>query len=534
MSSGIMPTITCSKEEMLRLLGKKLSDIDLEKSLAMMGIPVESQGDEWVLEVFPNRPDFLSVEGVVRGLKSFLGISPGIYVPKVHRSKYKAVVDKATLKVRPEAVVAVVKDVDMTDDLVKSLMQVQEKLHTTHSRNRRIASIGLYDLDKVSFPIRYKVVGKDYSFVPLGFSEKMSIEEILHKHPKGIAYSHLAKGSKYVVWEDAKGMTLSFPPVINSEETAVTSSTKNLLIDVTGLRKEAVETALNIITYLLYDRGGKIYGVDVNGKAYPQLEPTEMDLDVDYASRLLGIKLSKDNGLKLLKRMGYGSRKGRVLIPAYRVDILHQIDLVEDIAIAYGYDKFRPEIPNIFTMGKESREADRGRKLSLVLAGLGFLEVNTYHLSSKSVLLDNMNRRSDVIETESAVNQNYNLFRDMILPQLIDIISQNKHHPYPQMLFEIGRVGKLVNKKVREEVHLSGVIADSEADFSKSKSVVEAIARELGVKYSFKPTSHPSFMNGRCAETELGIVGEISPEVLEKFGIEVPVSGFELDVTSII
>ncbi len=528
-----MPTITCSIKEILELLGKKLSLAELEQSLAMMGVPVEKiDGDEIVLEVFPNRPDFLSVEGIVRGLRSFLGISPGIYVPKVHSSGYKAIIKKETHKVRPIAVCAVVKGVKMTDELVKSLMQVQEKLHTTHSRNRRLASIGIYDLDKIKFPITYKVVGPDYSFVPLGFSEKMSIKEIIERHPKGIEYANLVPGPKYVVWEDARGRTLSFPPIINSADTAVTENTTNLLIDVTGLRKEPVEKALNIIVYLLADRGGKIYSVDVNGDIYPKLDPSVMDLDIDYASKLLGIDLTKKKAIELLKRMGYGYKNG-VLVPSYRVDILHPIDLVEDIAIAYGYMDFKPEIPNIFTIAREGEESRRTRKLASVLTGLGFLEVNTYHLSSKDILLTKMNRDGKVVEALNAVNVNYDAFRDMILPQLLEIISQNKHHPYPQMIFEIGRVAILNGSKIEERVHLAGAIADAKADYSQVKSVIEALARELGIKARIKPKSHPSFMEGRCAEW-LGVLGEIKPDVLESFGIEVPVAGFELDVTDLI
>ncbi len=537
-----MPTVSFDKRELLRLIGKDMSDEELEYELAMLGVvPDDITDTEVVLDVTPNRPDFLSIEGLARGMRYFLGLESEIRVPVVYPSDYQARIEPETAKIRPYAVCAVVKDLEMDDELVRSLMQVQEKLHLTHSRNRKVASIGIYDLDKIEFPITYKVVDGSFSFVPLGMDREMSIEEIKKEHPKGVEYSHLVPGPNYVVWVDATGKVLSFPPVINSQDTAVDENTRNILIDVTGTRLQPVVQALNILVYALADRGGKIYSVNVEGKEYPDLTPVDMELDPDYVNKLLGLNLSDGEIASYLRRMGIGAKdhEGKVFVkvPAYRSDILHPIDLVEDVAIAYRYDRFEPEIPNIATVGEMSEETKVGKLLGQLLIGMGFLETSNYHLTSEDVLHKKMKRSTSVVRVKSAVNENYTVFRDMILPQLLDVLSRNKHHPYPQKLYEIGRVALVEEGKVEERLHLAGVIADKSSDYSVAKSTVEAVLRylEKPVKLRFEEASNPSFLDGRVARIlvngePVGWVGEIHPEVLENFEIEMPVTGFEIDL----
>ncbi len=529
-----MPTVSFDKAELLSLIGKEMSDEELEYELAMFGAVPDEVGDEVVIDITPNRPDLLSVEGLARGMRYFLGLESRIRVPVVNSSSYRAEVDPKSFEVRPFVVGAVVKGLEMSDALVKSLMQIQEKLHITHSRNRRVAAIGMHDLDKIKWPIKYKVVDDTYSFVPLGFDEEMTIKEIKEKHPKGKAYAHLVPGPKYVVWEDAEGKTLAWPPIINGKATAVTEDTKNLFIDVTGTRLQPVTQALNILVYMLADRGGQIYTVNVDGVDYPDLSPQDMELDPNYTNKLLGLNLSPGEQASLLQRMGHGAKaiedKVLVKIPAYRTDILHPMDLVEDIAIAYRYDKFEPEIPNIYTVGGVNEETKVSRILGNIIVGFGFNEVLPYHLSSEDIMRTKVGRTGDLVRVKGSVNQNYNVVRDSILPQLLEILSRNKHHEYPQRIFSIGRVFK-----PDESLVLSAVFSDKVASYSEAKSIVESVMKSIEKDVEIKEHSDPIFLEGRSAGIfldgrRIGILGEVSPKVLEAFGLEMPVAGFEIDL----
>ncbi|MCD6127590.1 MAG: phenylalanine--tRNA ligase subunit beta, partial [Methanomicrobia archaeon] len=273
-----MPTITIDKNDLMGLIGKKVDDDTLMEKIPMMGTELESFGEEIVVEVFPDRPDMLSVEGFALALQGFLGIKTGLYDLEVNESQYIASIDGKVKKVRPDAVCAVVKGVELNDAAIKSLMQVQEKLHLTHGRNRRRVAIGVHDLDKIDFPVHYTTMPKDYEFIPLECNEEMTLEEILQKHKKGVEYKHLLeKYEEYPIWIDSKEQVLSMPPIINSEYTKVTESTKSLFIDITGYGLKYLKQALNILIMSLSIRNGKIYSVKVKDVdreyTYPDIIP---------------------------------------------------------------------------------------------------------------------------------------------------------------------------------------------------------------------------------------------------------------------
>ncbi|MEM1588498.1 MAG: phenylalanine--tRNA ligase subunit beta, partial [Candidatus Bathyarchaeia archaeon] len=86
--------------------------------------------------------------------------------------------------VRPYIAAALIKNVKLTSEVIKGLMHLQDKLDQTYGRKRRKTSIGLYNFDLISPPINYKLAEPEKtSFIPLGFNEKMSLKEILIKHP---------------------------------------------------------------------------------------------------------------------------------------------------------------------------------------------------------------------------------------------------------------------------------------------------------------------------------------------------------------
>ncbi|RLF96030.1 phenylalanine--tRNA ligase subunit beta, partial [Thermococci archaeon] len=273
-----MPTITIDKKDLLELIGKEVDDKILMEKIPMMGTELESFDDEITVEIFPDRPDMLSVEGFALALQGFLNIKTGLYHFELSDSEYRASIDEKVKKVRPDAVCAVVKDIELNDAAIKSLMQVQEKLHLTHGRNRRRVAIGVHDLDKIDFPVCYTTMPKDYRFIPLECNEEMNLREILQKHKKGVEYKHLLeKYEEYPLWIDSKEQVLSMPPIINSEYTKVTETTKSLFIDITGYGLKYLKQALNILIMSLAIRKGKIYSVNVKDGnreyRYPDMTP---------------------------------------------------------------------------------------------------------------------------------------------------------------------------------------------------------------------------------------------------------------------
>jgi len=532
-----MPTIEINKKRLFKLLGKKLSNEVLADRVAMMGTDVEGVSkDTLTVEVFPDRPDMLSTQGLAIALRGFLGIETGLEKVNVNPSNYIVKVNPKVKKVREYVVCAVAKGLKLDEEMLVDLMQIQEKLHMTHSHKRKNASIGMYDLDKITFPLTYTTVDKSFSFVPLEFKEEMTMQEILTKHPKGKEYSQLVKGDKCAIWFDKNNEVLSFPPIINSAHTAVTEKTKNLFIDVTGLNKNTVEKALNIICYALSTAGADIYEVKVGETAYPRLQPKKMKLDYDYINRIIGLDLSKTALVKELEKMRFSVKGDAVLVPSYRTDILHQIDLAEEVAISYGYENFEHIIPNVSTIGEETKETVFKRKVSEILSSMPLLECNTYNLTSTEVLCKNMLlKEKNLVRTLNNVNINYDTMRNAMLPCLLTVLSQNKHYDYPQNLFEVGTIVAQDRKNIIETDSVSVVLCSAGTDFTTAKGCLDTLFKALGKEYSLKGLDHPSFITGRCGSVvvsgkSVGVIGEIHPQVLNNFEIRMPVAGFELSI----
>lgn len=549
-----MPKVSLNKKKVMSYLGKGMDGPKLADRISMLGTDLERvTNDEIIVEIFPNRPDMLSEEGFARALSSFVGARAGLREYKVRASDYESHLDKEAIDVRPFAANAVVKGIKMGDYGVKSLMNMQEKLHGTQCRDRKKASIGVYDLDAIQFPLRYLAVDSGFAFRPLFSERRMTVREILEEHPKGREYAHLLPGPKYTVWMDAKDRVLSLPPIINSAETAVTEKTRNLFVDVTGTHLRTVQQALNIVVAQLADMGGEIWEVKVNGISYPNMKPTRMRLKIGYANKLLGLEMDGKGLCRLLERMGHGAGlEGDAVavdVPAYRADVLHPMDLAEDAAIAHGYENFEPYIPEVSTIGEESPLEIHMRKTAEICSGFGFLECYNYHLTSEKEQFARMERGGDYMKRPGAQfmriinssSESCNIVRNALLPGLMKVLSENKHHEYPQNLFEVGRAifpDKSAENGAFEAPSLAVVMCSSGADFSSIKSVAESIARECGKKMEFREGKDPSFMEGRCAtivvgKRAVGTMGEISPKVLNNYGLELPVAALEMGVDSL-
>ncbi len=553
---SVLPVISVNLKEFVRFVGADLTITEIAESLPMLGVAWEGYTEgEFSVEVFPNRPDMLSVEGLARAFSSFIGVKPGLREFDVEPPGGRITrVEERVSSIRPYIGMSVILDFPVDEDALVSMMQLQEKLHITHCRKRRKASIGIYDLDALSFPITYTTKPSDFKFKPLEWDRKITLKDILLKHPKGIEYAHILEGlDSYPILIDNNGTVLSMPPIINSEETRVTLDTTNLLIDVTGTHLKTVLEVLNIVVSNIAERGGKIGAVRIlypnKELVTPDMNPRSMVLNIKYAEKLLGVSLTVENVKMYLRKMGYevkGMRKHNeieVLIPCYRTDIMHQIDLVEDIAIAYGYGNFEPELPSISTIGEEDPLEKFSHVLRDLMVGFNMQEVITFYLSNEDKLFSKMEIPAEpLVKTSNPKTEEYTVLRTWLLPSLMEVLSRNQHNEYPQRIFEVDDVVKLDEKTdtgARTERKIAAAICHAETGFHEIKGLVESFLKNIGLKdYRFEELNKGCFIAGRAAKVfigrdEIGYFGEIHPKVLENWGLKMPVSAMEFSVDKI-
>lgn len=522
-----------------KIFEKQISPLskELEEKIALFGTPVESVTQEEIeLEIFPNRPDLLSTQGFLRAFKAFLGISKGLkkYNIKPPQKNYKVIIKPSVKEVRPFTACAIVKNLSFNDEKIKEIIDIQEKLHSTIGRNRKKVAIGIYPLEKISLPITYQALPPDkIKFIPLEYPKELTGRQILQKHPAGKDYAHLLENQdKYPVFIDAKNKILSMPPIINSHETGkISEQTKEVFVECSGFNQQTLNKVLNIIVTTLAEQGAQVYQMSLNKIKTPDLSTEKISVSLENTNKLLGLELKESDLQKLLPKMGCNYSKGKAEIPAYRTDILHEVDIIEDIAIAYGYDNFKPEIPQVATTGEESQESKIKTKLSEILIGLNLLEISTYHLIKQT-------NDKDPIEVENSKTE-YKFLRPSLLQPTLKTLTENKDNEYPQNLFEIGTV---FSKNLDEETGVKEIenliISLSPGNFTKTKQILDYLTSSLNITYKLEESTHPNLIPGRTAsikikEKQIGYLGELHPNTLKKWGIKLPCAVMEISLEEI-
>jgi phenylalanyl-tRNA synthetase beta chain len=562
-----MPTIDVEYAELMRLLElepdwkmEKLDEI-LVNVKGEVKLFNEQEGVVSIEMKDTNRPDLWSAEGLARGLRCYLGYEKGLRRYAAEKSIVEVNVDFKLFNIRPFIACAVVKDVQLSDLVIRGLMHLQDKLDKTFGRSRQKTSIGIYNFHMITPPIEYRAVNpKDVSFVPLGFEEKLALDEILERHPKGVEYGHIVKKNPlYPILFDSEGKILSFPPIINSNDLGkITEESRNLLVEVTGTLQKTVVNTLNLVTSALVDRGGKAYSATIHyqqGGGYqrsdvvtPDFRERTVPLSVEYTNRLLGLKLSAKHIGELLLKAGLGVGKVQtetveVIVPFYRIDVMHQVDLIEDVAVAYGYNNIECLWREMPTMGKARPEQQQINIARELMVGLGYQEILTYTLTNEENLFAKMNvKATEHVELANPKVVTMTCLRNWLLPSLMEFLSNNQSVEFPQKIFELGKVTLLdeaVETRTRDVEWLSAATTHPNANFTETKSALDAFLMNLGVGWQIKEAAHPSFIEGRVGKiivggVEVGVVGEINPAVLEAWKLENPVAAFELNLQKIL
>jgi phenylalanyl-tRNA synthetase beta chain len=551
-----MPVIKLVRERFSKFAGRELALEEMVKWLPWLGFDIEDVGEDYVkVEFNPNRVDFCSHTGVARAFKGLRGWEVGLPTYDVKNGDTVLNVRSAVSKVRPFMLGAVVRGIRLDEADIADLIEMQEDLHWGLGRDRKKASIGVHNLNAVRPPFTFTAVEPEsIRFTPLDKTEEMSLEEILGRHEKGIAYKHLVDWApKYPLLIDKNGEVLSMPPIINGELTRIDERTRNLFLDVTGTDLGAVEKSLNVLSTALAEMGGEVEKVKVRYRDHtvisPDLAPKKAKLRAAYAEEMLGLRLPESRIVECLHRCRLGAKRARngtieVEVPAYRIDILHEVDLVEEVAIGYGYFNLKPTFPSSVTVGGRHPAYKTANRARHIMIGLGFTEVMNFTLTNESLHYSKMRREvGNPAKLANPVSTEYTILRQELLPGLMTNLAANRHESFPQRLFEASDVVWLNPRQetgCEGRLHVAAVSSHATANFTEIKSAVEALLTNMGTRnWNMKETAHTSFIEGRAAVIytkgkQVGMVGEVHPEVLNNFELENPAAAFEIDLEQFI
>ena len=573
-----MPTISIDQKLLASLLSKHGCEhdiADVEHRLPLLGTDIDRCDEEVLdIEIFPNRPDLLSAETLSVAMRAFLH-NQRIHSEEVlNPSGIAITVDSEISKIRPIILGAVVRGLNMADDqemdsFIKQLMEHQEKLHFALGRGRRRASIGVHDLSTLHPPFKVRAVDRNHKFTPLAMDEEISIEEILSNHPKGVEFAHLLQGMERVpIIEDSNGAVLSFPPIINGNHTTVQPKTRDLFIDVTGWDRRACESCLMLVALQAKERGGEIQTIqltdcDGNEEILPNWAPVHHRVPERLIPTILGRELNENELTNAMTRMG-GMYTGRnpatkeetstngtmqfakpgedmlcFEMPRWRFDLLHPVDLVEELAIGHGYEDLGIDVPKAPMNALPRPDDHLRRRIRTSMQGMGFMQIQSLTLSNDEDQFSRMRWKpfNAITRITNPITQEHTMMRHFLLPGLLRLLSSNRHHDLPQSVYELGTV-------VRDHVNsdrLAFVTAERVGGFAAIRGRIQAFLRDLGAEnivVEALPDNEGPWLAGRAARVLLngewvGCFGEIDPAISQTFELLVPLNGAEFDVEAL-
>ncbi len=574
-----MPKIEVNEKLFFNLLEKKYDYDTLEKKLTYAKAELDEKPDmtqsedERVIKIElndTNRPDLWSTNGVARQLRIHQGGKTADYDAflstkdnvKDCKGRY-ITVDPELKDIRPFMVAFLISGKAIDDPMLKDIIQTQEKLCWNFGRKRKSISMGVYRVADVKFPCHYKAVDPDKtSFVPLTFDSPMTCRQILTDHPKGKDFGWIiADYKKFPLLTDDTNEVLSMAPVINSATLGnVQVGDTGLMVELTGDNMENLMLAANIVACDFADCGYSIEPIEVrhpydtcfgkNVVAPYYFQPTTKATR-KHINKLLGTNFDDATIMDALTRMGSKVVSKKIadddneytLSPApYRNDFLHEVDIIEDVMIGTCLETYEPETPSDFTIGRLLPITYLSRKAKTLMVGLGYQEMIFNYVGSKKDFIDNMLLDpAKVIEIANPMSENYQFVRSDILSSLLRAESKSANAIYPHKIFEIGKIAYLCeeeNTGTRTRQCLGFVTAGAGSNFNNAASEVSSLLYFLDMAYEVKEANDPRFIPGRQAAIcykgkQIGVFGEIHPQVLENWGITVPAIGGELDLEEV-
>ena len=565
-----MPKIETYEGLFFDLLGKKLTDDELQDIFPVAKAELDGHDEEEkVIKIElndTNRPDLWSAAGVARALRTYQSGKRTSYPffstkEKSQDTGERVVIDhKEALGIRDYSIGFAARGKKVTEELLLTLIQSQEKLCTNFGRKRKTIALGIYRSDLIKYPVHYSAVDPDKTkFVPLGMDKELSLREICTEHPKGRDYGYIVSDKPLFPYlYDDNGDTLSFPPVINSARIgAVEVGDSDLFIELSGPILEDLLLTASILSCDMYDMGFEIlpckvklaketkYGSEITVPYYFQ---SGASCTLEEVEKKLGLALSGEECVEALRRMDveatFEGNTIKAVCPPYRNDFLHAVDLIEDIMIGHGLSRFTPVMPDEFTIGRLSKTEEMARKAKTLMIGLGFQEMIYNYLGSRKEYIDRMHISDEkAVFIMNPMSENYEVVRPSVIPSLLESESVSAHAPYPHKIFEVGKTC------VRSEEDVSGtvtknslgfMVSDNRVGYNEASSYVYTLMYFLRKEYTLKGLEDdPRFIPGRAAQIicdgkEIGVFGEVHPQVLESWGVEMPTVVAELDIGALI
>lgn len=604
-----MPTIGVKRDILFQKLGRtytdeefdvlcfeygiELDDVTTEKEILKKESggqkPTDEASEEWIykIDIPANRYDMLCVEGIARALNIFRGTIPSPQyklADMTGKAPLQMIVKAETSLIRPFVVCAVLRGVKLNAASYNSFIDLQDKLHQNLCRQRTLVAIGTHDLSTIQGPFTYEALPPDeIKFIPLKQTKEFKANDLMQHYLdhdlKLRKFVPILKDSLvYPVIYDANRTVLSLPPIINGAHSAISLNTRDIFIECTATDLTKAKVVLNTVVTMFSEYCERPFEVepvqviDAFGESclYPDVSCKSMDVSLDYINRCLGLDLSSSSVESLLKKMQIealpppsttASGQLTLSIPPTRSDVLHACDVMEDVAIAYGYNNLTKHIPATVTQGKELPMNQLTEMLRQECAMAGYTEVLTWALCSKAENFDFMRRVDDgktAVEIGNPATIEFEVVRSSLLPSALKTLGANKDAPLPVKLFEVSDVVHISSSHdvgARNDRHLVAVVSNREAAFEVIHGMLNRVMEALGVPldpklggeeggaassrcggtYEWEPSNDPAFFPGRQAKVmalgrEVGFFGVVHPEVLEKFEIPYPVSALEISL----
>ncbi|XP_058043734.1 phenylalanine--tRNA ligase beta subunit isoform X2 [Ahaetulla prasina] len=585
-----MPTVGVKRDLLFQALGRSYTDEEFDELCFEFGLELDEitsekdiiskeKGDEkaegasetilYKIDVPANRYDLLCLEGLVRGLQ--------IFKERIRAPRYKKItppngeiqrltINEETAQIRPYAVAAVLRNITFVKDRYDSFIDLQEKLHQNICRKRSLVAIGTHDLDTISGPFIYTAKPPpEIKFKPLNQDKEYSAPEIMEMYRTDSHLRHylhiIENESLYPVIYDSNGVVLSMPPIINGEHSKISLNTRNVFIECTATDLTKAKNVLDILVTMFSEYCNKPFTVEAvevtypNGKSYifPELPYRREKIKPEIINKKIGISETPSSLAKLLTRMclkshviGNGNNI-EVEIPPTRADIIHACDIIEDAAIAYGYNNIQMTIPKTYTIANQFPLNKLTELLRQDLAAAGFTEALTFALCSQEDIASKLG--VDIAATKAVHIANpktaeFQVARTTLLPGLLKTVTANKKMPLPLKLFEISDIVVKDSTKdvgAKNHRHLCAIYYNRNPGFEIIHGLLDRIMQLLEVPpskengYYIKAAEDSAFFPGRCAEIfakgqSIGNLGVLHPDVVTKFELTMPCSALEITI----
>ena len=572
-----MPKIEVNESLFFKMLGKRYDYDTLEEVLTSAKAELDEKPDskapetERIIKIElndTNRPDLWSTAGLTRLLKIYAGAasnnteyekflsSKNIEKPSAERT---VEVSAELQDIRPFAAGFVISGKPVDSLMLQDIIQTQEKLCRNFGRKRKSVSMGVYRDAFIRWPVSYTAADPDNtSFIPLDMKTSITCRRILKEHPKGVEYGAIIADKRFFpILKDSAGGILSMPPIINSAEIgAVKVGDSDRFVEFTGIDITSVLLAANITACDFSDAGYRILPVKIEypyetefGKTIttPYYFQTPAHTSVKAVNQLLGSDFSPEEIAAALKKTDCKAEIKDGLITVfpspYRNDFLHEVDIIEDVMMGQSVSSFTPEIPAEFTVGRLLPETLLSRKIKKLAVGMGYQEMIFNYLGSKKDYIERMCiDGKDVIEIANPMSENYQFVRPSIIPSLLNAEMNSANAVYPHKIFEIGKIAFLCETDstgTKTAQSFGFLTAAQNANFNDAASETANLLYYLDVGYTVCETEDPRFIKGRQAgilyrNEQIGIFGEISPQVLGNWSITVPCYAGELNIEKLI